>query len=329
MFRQKYISLFLSSYWITAILAAILSVLPYCNWLALMLMALVTLHSGYRQGILLLLAVLIPPFIKIYLFTHGLGWESLINPIFTWLAALVLWRYRSWSAVLDYTITFILTATSLMFLVVSNLENLWLQFSYWIIDYVSYLITNNAQIQTLQNIMGPQVPIMSSWLSFTDYLRAIHFFDYFPAVFTSIFISCIALALLCYVLLAQCLLPPSDKSAGKSMSEELRGIRLHGIATVAFVLVLIGAQLHNAFALQLVYGLAFIYALAGLSLCHWLMNRLTPILAWISLILLYTFLSTTPVAVGTVLIGIAIIDSLFNIRRGLAPKQNLKIEENP
>jgi hypothetical protein len=53
MLRQKFIPLFLSSYLITAVLAAILSILPYCHWLALVLMALITLHVGYRQGAIL------------------------------------------------------------------------------------------------------------------------------------------------------------------------------------------------------------------------------------------------------------------------------------
>jgi hypothetical protein len=303
------ITTFLTQQWLLTIaLIAISSVTPFCSWIAYILITLLVLDRGYLHGLLgLVVCIALPTAVNYWQVQH-IFWLPIVNPAFVTLAAFALKRYQSWSAVTDFAYACTLLITAAVVFVFPQLQKVWLGFIYWACDNITTLIQMNAltwQQMSPDPSLQLDSSVMGNWRNFTDYLREIDFFTFFPIIATSLFIVCLQLSLLVNIWLATKL---------NKMRFALQAIRLSRVSTLALVLVLVAANQKDILALNLILGLLIWYFIAGLSFCHWIAQQLSKILGWLWIIAVYLWISIAFKSAVIAIIFIAIIDSLINIR---------------
>lgn len=97
-------------------LAFFFALIPFLGWIGSALMGLVTLRQGIREGLLLLLGLIIADFIYLYFGNIGMSYvlyDTFTNNIPTFLAALYLRRIPSWNNLIE-VLTYITLALVLL-----------------------------------------------------------------------------------------------------------------------------------------------------------------------------------------------------------------------
>lgn len=266
------------------IVGLLFTILPLFGWVSNVIVSLVTLRKGAKEGAIVLLWVILPAVVVASLGNRLIILYGIIGgSLFTYVLALVLRQTQAWKAVLTASLLLGLLAVGLVHYWIPNITEVWVsQF-----DHYALLVKNQFDVVV-------------------DTTR-LPFFATFATGFQVAFIS---LSVLINLLLARGL--QSMLYNPGQLRPELKNIRLSlwevGVLLVIGVLSFLGIVLAQD-ALPVV-GLIFL--LAGVSIFHAVADLKNVANKWI--FLFYVLLAVFFPYVATALVIIAVIDSALNLR---------------
>ncbi|NCT56871.1 MAG: hypothetical protein GW760_04045 [Legionella sp.] len=268
---------------------AILSVLPYMGWLALALIALVTLRKDWRLGGLLVLPALVGNMLLSlkHVPMSGAILGAMLNVVPCYFAAIVLGRTSSWRAV----------AAALFGVVIG---------SAWLIQMVSpeFIVSQYTQLKALMHtVLLGQVNVLDVWeahevspLMLANYLLGVQ-------------AASLAFSAMVPLLFARSVQSQLFYPGG--FQQELLSFRGNKLSLAVLVLLSTAAYSNRYLAMNGLPLVMFYFILAGLSLAACLLSRIRP-LGVLVLLLVPTVLLPWVMLPLYVLLGA--FDSLFNVR---------------
>lgn len=270
--------------------AMILSVLPYMGWLALALMALVTLRKGWRAAGILILPIMVGHVLlalKSMSFSAAVYGASL-NVMPCYLAAVVLGITASWRAVSTVLFGLVIVG-SLFFQVVLP----------------DFILSQYEHLQTLMRsvVSGQQMNVLDFW--------ELH--EISPRVLANYLLG-VQAASLAFSAIVPLLFARSIQSQlfyPGGFRQELLHFRGDKISLAVCVLLCAAAYLDLFLAINGLPLVLFYFILAGLSLAACFLSRIRP-LGVLVLLLVPTVLLPWVMLPLYVLLGL--LDGLFNFR---------------
>lgn len=287
---KKQAELILSSRKNALLYAVVLTLLPYCTWLAMMVVALITLRKGEQEGGRILGGVML---------VHGLTVLTTVSPsvalfntiiLFapTYLAACALRMTSSWQAVA--TVMFLLTLVSSV--VVQTLIPEWVM----------------SQYAALQSILQASQPdhALVKWLNDASGVPNVVMANYS----LGIQLMCAVISVWSTLLMARSLQARLFYPGG--FTQELLSFRGNRLSSIVMLLLFGAAWQWNVVAINVLPVLILFYLMAGLSLCaSFVMGKKSSRMLLALLILPLLFM---PFVVLPLYIVLGLLDSVFNIR---------------
>lgn len=286
---QKQAKIILSSRTKALMYAVILALLPYCTWLAMTVIALVTLRKGQREGGRILLGVLLTH--ALMLVTSLPLYAALFNSALvflpTYLAACALRATTTWQAV----------AAVLFFLAISSAMIIQQLVPEWVISQYTTMLAVIQASQPDQMIVrwledAAQIPVQVM----ANYLLGIQLLSAVVSVWSSLMLARSLQSQLFY--------------AGGFM-KELLSFRGNRLSCLLMITLIVGAWQWNMIAMNVLPVFGFFYFLAGVSLCaNFVMTKSSKLL----LAVLVVPLVFIPFVMMPLYIILGLLDSIFNIR---------------
>lgn len=284
----KQLQLFMSNRQYALLVTLILSLLPYTAWLAIIIIAFITLRKGWKDGVILLL-----PIFSVYL---GLSLKSLpavssiINACTLFLpcfiGALVLRYLMSWQAVVG--VYFILIA--LIAILVHTFAP-------------GFIISQYAYMEHLLRETQPESPMMRLVSEFSNVNQMVVASYVFGVQVLSVFTSA-----LLSLIVARALQSRLYNAGG--FRQEVLSFRANRLGVLILLILLAASIFGNVLAMILLPALFIYFLLAGLSFCaHALNNKDSRLL-----ILLVIPLILVPIIIVPFYSLLGFFDSLFNLR---------------
>ena len=270
------------------LLAFIFALLPFLNWLSVIIMALVTLRRGAKQGVLILICVLVPSVVWLVISKNDMVLLNIVvGATVVWILASVLHKTHRWSYVL-------LTGAFIGAIVVIALHSSIDDMNAWWAQKMTS--TMQAAGKEMQIDTTAQQAMIAQLAKFATGLQA-------AAIFL---VDIVWLAVARYW---QSLLYNPGQ-----LRPELHNIRLPRWSIVVLIVVGLLAFVTNLPMLIDMMPMLFVaYALAGLSIVHYVAAMRKA--SWFWLVLLYTSLVFALPYIVAALVVVAICDSWFNLRR--------------
>lgn len=276
------------------LLALVFALLPFLNWLSVIIMALVTLRRGAKQGFLILICVLLPSVVWLFISKNDTVLLNIIvGATVVWILASVLHKTHSWSYVL-LAGAFIGAVVIVALHGSINDMNAW-----WAHKMSSYMQSAGKEMEI---DTSAQQAMIAQLAKFATGLQA-------AAIFL---VDIVWLAVARYW---QALLYNQGQ-----LRPELYKIQLPKWSTVVLVIVgLIAYATKMPMLIDMLPMLFVAYTLAGISLVHFVVSARK--VSWLWLVLLYAGLVFALPYMVAALVIVAICDSWFNLRRLYATQQ--------
>lgn len=266
------------------IVGLLFTILPLFGWVSNVIVSLVTLRKGAKEGAIVLLWVILPAVVVASLGNRLIILYGIIGgSLFTYVLALVLRQTQSWKAVL--------TASLLLGLLAVLLVHAWIPHitEVWVNQFEHYALLIKNQFNVVVNTSRLQL------------------FAKFATGFQIAFITLSALINLILARGFQSMLYNPGQ-----LRPELKNVRLSPWEVLVFLLIGISSFLGVAMAQDALPVIGLIFLLAGISVFHAMADLKNVANKWI--FLFYVVLAVFFPYVAIVLILFAVIDSLFNIR---------------
>ncbi len=274
------------------IVGLLFTILPLFGWVSNVIVSLVTLRKGAKEGAIVLLWVILPAVVAASLGNRLIIVYGIIGgSLFTYVLALILRQTQSWKAVLTASLLLGLLAVLLVHLWIPNIAEIWVnQF-----DHYALLVKNqfNVAVNTAH----------------------LQFFAKFATGFQVAFIS---LSVLINLILARgfqsMLYNPGQ------LRPELKNVRLSLWEVLVLLVVGILGFLGIVMAQDALPVVGLIFVLAGLSVFHAVTDLKNIANKWI--FLFYILLAVFFPYIAAALILFAVIDSVINVRYQLKRNVN-------
>ena len=290
---KKQAELILSSQNKALLYAGILALLPYCTWLAMVVVALVTLRKGERQGGRVLLTVMLGHGCALLtsLPLYAAIFNTLIVFVPGYLAAYSLRITSSWRAV---------GAVLFLMVIISSIV-----IQQMVPDWVM------SQFTFLQSLVQASQPdqVLTKWLNDTSGVPVLVIANYTLGIqLMSAVVSVWSAVMAARSLQSQLYYP-------EGFTQELLTFRGNRLSCIVMLLMCLAAWQWNVVAMNVLPVLILFYLLAGLSLCaNFFMGKKSSRMMLVALILPLVFL---PFVVLPLYIILGLLDSVFNIRLAL------------
>jgi hypothetical protein len=275
------------------LLALAFAILPLLNWAAIVIMALVTLRRGAKEGALILACVLLPGIVWVMLSKNQtMLLNMVVGSILVWILAWVLHRSHSWSLTL-------LVGAGIAIVIIVCLHsyidgiNAW-----WQAKMATYLNAAGSEMQ--MDTTAQQATIMK-----------------LAKIATGLQAAAVLLIDLLWLIMArywQAVLYNPGKLRG-----ELHTICLPKWSSVVLIVIALLAWL-TAWPqlIDILPVVAVVFALAGLSVVHYVIYARK--MNWILLVLLYLVLIFALPYMVVALVIVAMCDSWLNLRKRYVTK---------
>ncbi|MCR9192542.1 MAG: hypothetical protein NXI01_07760 [Gammaproteobacteria bacterium] len=285
----KQVELILSSRQHAFLYALVFALLPYTSWLAMVVVALVTLRKGEHEGGRLVLGVMVAHTLVSLVSQAPLVAIANTSIFFVpgFIAACTLRVTSAWLAV----------AAALFLQVLIGAVVIQLLIPEWI----------GAQYAVILSILKASQPdqVMSKWLSdparLPDMVMANYAFG--VQLMTAV------LSILLSLMMARALQAKVCNPGG--FAQEMLTFRGNRFSFLLMLVLLVGAWQWNSVAMNVLPVLALFYLMAGLSLCaSLLINKVSRFL----LVILLLPLILLPFVMAPLYVFLGMLDSVFNIR---------------
>jgi Predicted membrane protein (DUF2232) len=266
------------------VVGLLFTILPLFGWVSNVIVSLVTLRKGAKEGAIVLLWIILPAVVVASIGNRLIILYGIIGgSLFTYVLALVLRQTQSWKAVLTASLLLGLLAVLLVHAWIPNITQVWInQF-----DHYALLVKNQFNVVV-------------------DTSR-LQFFAKFATGFQVAFIT---LSVLINLILARgfqsMLYNPGQ------LRPELKTVRLSLWEVLILLVIGLLSFLGIAIAQDAISVVGLIFVLAGLSAIHALADLRNVANKWI--FLFYVLLVVFFPYVAAALIIFAVIDSVFNLR---------------
>jgi len=266
------------------IVGLLFTLVPLFGWVSNVIVSLVTLRKGAKEGAIVLLWVILPAVVVASLGNRLIILYSVMGgSLFTYVLAWVLRRTQSWKAVLTVILLLGLLAVLLVHLWIPNISEVWTkQF-----DHYAVLVKNQFNIVLNTAHLG--------------------LFSKFATGFQVAFLS---LSVLINLILARGL--QSMLYNPGQLRPELKSVRLGLWAVLILLVIGLLSFLGIVIAQDALPVIGLIFLLAGLSVFHAVADLKKVANKWI--FLFYVLLAVFAPYVATALILFALIDSAINLR---------------
>lgn len=287
-----------------ALVALVFTFIPLFGWISSIVLALVTLRKGGREGLWVLLWISLPD--VVYTFIVGspdqLFFSVLGTNVYTWVVALVLRQFGTWSMVLE--IAGLMSVLGVLTVhLYSPQINTW-----WAGQYHQMLSNALADPAITASAQGSHQP---DWPQFIAMMQQM--VEPLSRISTGIAATFMMVCNLINLGLARWWQASMFNPGG--LQKELYQIRLSYRSVVAFgvclALVAMGLIVPQDF-LPVVLG---VFLVAGISLLHCSASKIRNSIIW--LVVFYICVIILPAYFLGLLIVAAIADSLFNVRHRL------------
>lgn len=274
------------------IVGLLFTILPLFGWVSNVIVSLVTLRKGAKEGAIVLLWVILPAVVAASLGNRLIIVYGIIGgSLFTYVLALVLRQTQSWRAVLTASLLLGLLAVLLVHLGIPNITEVWIN------QFDHYVLLAKNQFNIAVNAAHLQ------------------FFAKFATGFQVAFIS---LSVLINLILARgfqsMLYNPGQ------LRPELKNVRLSLWEVLVLLVVGVLSFLGIVMAQDALPVVGLIFVLAGLSVFHAVADLKNIANKWI--FLFYVLLAVFFPYVAVALIVFAVIDSVINVRYQLKRNVN-------
>ena len=282
------------------------SILPFFQWISCVIMMLVTLRKGPKEGLILLV-----PASLVYILFGINGSSEVIwfgvfgGTLYLWLMACILWRYASWRMVLQASIVLAVITIFIVHGVMPDL-NQW-----WIVKFRDMLVLFDTAMQQGTILLDHEQ--LQDWQTFvtltkeTDILQQLAYVALGCVLVMNIIIKLILLALARWWQ-AQLYNP-------QGLRLELQDIRLSAFVPLIFIASLLTGYLGLNVFLDIVPIFTGMMLLAGLSVVHFVANgSRTNWQSWLIVIFTYGLLLLLPRVLLLMIVAVAMADSVFNLR---------------
>ncbi|PJD91400.1 MAG: hypothetical protein CK424_07200 [Legionella sp.] len=276
--------------------AMIFSVLPYCAWLAMVVIALVTLRKGERAGgHILVWVMLVHAMVSLPVMPISV---TLINTMIFfvpgYIAACTLRITSSWQAVAAVLFLFVTVSALLVQLFMPE----WITGQY-------------AVIQSILKTSQPDHAVLK-WLNEDSNVPALVLANYvFGIQLMSAMLSVLSSLMMARSLQSRLYYPGGFK-------HEMLTFRGNRLSFVVMMVVLLATWQWNTVAMNVILVLSLFYVMAGLSLCASLIMSKISRFAWFLLLLPVILM---PFVMLPMYIFLGLLDSIFNIRLAFAVKR--------
>lgn len=269
--------------------AVLLALLPYCTWLAMVVIALVTLRKGKEEGGRVLLSVMLAHSVVLLvsLPVYVAFFQTMLVFAPVYCGAYVLRESATWQAVAAVLFLLVLVSSVLIQQMIPE----------WIL----------SQYELIQSLVAASQPehALSKWLSDTSEVSIVVMANYTLGIqLLSTVLSIWAALMLARSLQAQLFYPGGFRT-------ELLAFRGNRVSLVVILLFFGAAWQCNVVAINVLPVLILFYLLAGLSLCANFIMRKTSRMLLVILILPVILM---PFVMVPLYIILGLLDSLFNIR---------------
>lgn len=266
------------------IVGLLFTILPLFGWVSNVIVSLVTLRKGAKEGAIVLLWIILPAVVVASLGNRLIILYGIIGgSLFTYVLALVLRQTQSWKAVLTASLLLGLLAVLLVHAWIPNITEVWVnQFGHY-----ALMVKNQFNVVV-------------------DTAR-LQFFAKFATGFQVAFITLSGLINLILARGFQSMLYNPGK-----LRPELKTVRLSLWEVLILLLIGLSSFLGIVMAQDAISVVGLIFILAGLSVVHALADLRNVANKWI--FLFYVLLVVFFPYVAAALVIFAVIDSMFNLR---------------
>ncbi|HEY2567427.1 MAG TPA: DUF2232 domain-containing protein [Candidatus Aquirickettsiella sp.] len=266
------------------IVGLLFTILPLFGWVSNVIVSLVTLRKGAKEGAIVLLWIILPAVVVASLGNHLIILYGIIGgSLFTYVLALVLRQTQSWKAVLTASLLIGLLAVLLVHAWIPNITEVWInQFGHY-----ALMVKNQFNVMV-------------------DTAR-LQFFAKFATGFQVAFITLSGLINLILARGFQSMLYNPGQ-----LRPELKTVRLSLWEVLILLVIGLLSFLGIVMAQDAISVVGLIFILAGLSVVHALADLRNVANKWI--FLFYVLLVFFFPYVAAALVIFAVIDSVFNLR---------------
>ncbi|OGV30945.1 MAG: hypothetical protein A3E88_00770 [Legionellales bacterium RIFCSPHIGHO2_12_FULL_35_11] len=285
---QKYLQLFLTNKQFTLLCTLILALFPYTSWLAVVVIAFITLRNGWMNGLTILLPVALVYFACSLVGMPAVGaFVNMLALFFPcYFAACVLRMMTNWQAV--FGLFFLMIALTSIFVQLLAPDFVVAQFLY-LENFVKETQTDASVTKLLSDLSNINQTVVASYAFGLQIL----------SIFFSATMSLMA---------ARSLQSRLFNIGG--FKQEMLSFRATKISIAVFIILLIAATRLNLIAMTLLPTVIVYFLLAGLSISASFVNRKNSRL----LLLLIVPLILAPFVSAPFYTILGLFDSVFNLR---------------
>ncbi len=228
------------------IIAIICSILPMFSWLAVVILSLVTLRKGAREGLYVLVGILVPIIIISLLKGFG-GVLAPIGFVVSWLLAIVLKDTMSWRRVIEVGVLLAIVSVIIFHYFVPDTQQYWINIVGQGID----------SVESTANVEASQATFMNLIQNTAQYM-------------TGLLVVLIFLTILGNLLIARWVQAILYNPTG--LAKELRAIRIDWMHVLVIAIISLGMWMNNLLAYDLLTVILVPFIISGMSLVHFIAN---------------------------------------------------------
>jgi len=270
------------------------ALLPFMGWLAAVVLCLVTLRQGTKEGFLVLLWVVLPSVVVGLTLAPELLWDNVVfGCLLTWVLAVVLRHTAAWSRVIEVATIVAMLGILIAHGVFDDIQQFWLQ-------YLMQRYTQFSQLLQLDITPADTKLLLQHMAAYLTGLQA----------------AVLMMGNLCNLALARGLQSRLFNAGG--LRKELCNLRLNGLAAISIAVVLLLYFTQMNLLRDLLPVIIIPFFLAGLSVMHYF--AMVAKITWPWLISFYSLLILFFPYMLAVIVACAVADICFNFRRRGFPK---------
>lgn len=273
------------SRWQAALLALVFGAIPYLDFISKIIVGLVTLRWGAREGLWILIWGVLPSIVWLISgYSDLFTWQNSAGFVAVWLLAQVLSGTASWAKTLEAASILAIVVLISFYAVLANPA------AWWLVT-LNEPITHMAVQFSMHLAMG------------VDEISG-----YIAQLLTGAFVAYTLFTVLTYLMLARAAQAVLYNPGG--FKQEIVQIRLSKRALGLMLITLLAGSFNMAVAANVSVVLFVVWIMAGVSVIHCLLSQLKT-KAWLILFyVLFLFIPHMLLIVGF----IAILDTLFDLR---------------
>ena len=278
--------------WNAALLALVFAAVPFLNWLAMIIMSLVTLRKGAKEGIFVLVFALVPSIVYGIFGDWTVAYYAIPAAFALWVLASVLHATHNWTWVLLAGVLITLFILAGMHLYMDDVNAWWQQ---KMMAYMQQAGKEVALSTEQQAVLMERMAVIGLGLQ-------------------AALLLLVDLVWLCFARYWQALIYNPGK-----LQSELYSVRMPIWASIMMVLLCAVAWgLRVGIIVDIMPSLLLCFALAGLSVMHYMIKARQR--SWIWFLLMYLAMFFLLPYMLVALLVVAVSDSVFNLRRRVTPQ---------